>query len=162
MFMTAVSAAATKPHALSLTGTALQIADAIRARHGCYAEAARIGATLARLVRDGNVRAMEALASVIVRSDRGQISAAAALPNPATVMSAPADQAALSAGTRIARRALAGTLPDHSRGANLFHRVGDFPDWAKESRPVAEVGEFLFYRSRATGVTSLVVSACSV
>lgn len=145
MFMTAVPAAATKPHAVSLTGTALQTADAIRARHGSD-EATRIGAMLAQLVRDGNVRAMEALASVIVRSDWGQISAAATLPKRATANSAATDQATLSAGLRIARRALAGTLPDHSRGADRFHRIGDFPDWAKESRPVAEVGEFLFYR----------------
>lgn len=108
-------------------------------------EAHRIGITLAGLVPDGNVRAMEALAIVIMRSDWGLICAAASSPRPVESGNSSMDRL-VAAGERIARRALAGTLADPSRDASRFHRVGDFPDWARESRPVAQIGDFLFYR----------------
>jgi hypothetical protein len=137
MLMTAVEAAAAMPHACSLAGP--EQADAEPEAKG---EAARIGELLAVLVQDGNVRAMEALALAMVRSDWGRICAAAAAP-PRGLVDVPA--AAAAAGERIARRTLAGTLPNVAKGASRFHRVGDFPDWARQSRPVAEIGDFLFY-----------------
>lgn len=137
MLMTAVETAAAMPHACSVSSPA-QAEDRSQAK----GEAARIGELLAVLVQDGNVRAMEALALVMVRSDWGRIFAAAVAPARGLV-SIPA--AAVAAGERIARRALAGTLPDATKGANRFHRAGDLPDWARQGRPVAEIGGFLFY-----------------
>lgn len=107
-------------------------------------EAHRVGAILADLVPDGNVRAMEALAIVILRSDWGHICAAASTLKPRRSNGSSMHRA-VAVGERIARRALAGTLADSSRGASRFHRVGDFPDWARESRPSAQIGDFLFY-----------------
>lgn len=141
MFVTAAPAAATKPHAFSPASPILG-----RQASRPQDEAERIGELLGRLVRDGNVRSMEALAQVIVASDWGQISAMAALPKPGSIDEHLSFAAAVRAGERIARRALSGALEDHSHGANRFHRAGDLPDWARENRPVAHVGEFLFYK----------------
>ena len=141
MFITAAPVAAPKPHAISLTSSATECQTSKP-----QTEAERIGELLAKLVFDGNVRSMEALAQVIVASDWGQISAVAALPVASPGSAASPAAAAVRAGERIARRALSGVLEDHSHGANRFHRAGDLPDWARENRPVAHVGEFLFYK----------------
>ena len=144
MFMTAAPAAAAMPR--GDFGVSLSAATCAGSPRGkAPGEARRIGFTLARLVPDGNVRAMEALATVIVRSDWGQICAAAS--SGCLGSSAEASEPLVAAaGERIARRALAGTLADASRGANRFHRTGEFPDWARESRPLVQVGNYLFYR----------------
>lgn len=47
---------------------------------------------------------------------------------------------------RIARRAFTGALRDPTGGANRFHVISDFPDWAVGQSPTAWIGEFLFYR----------------
>ena len=141
MFVTATPVAAAMPHAFS-PASAPQTASEECSPN----EAVRIGDMLAKLVRDGNVRSMEALAVVIVASDWGQFSASAAMPQIKTNLDGRAFRIAREAGERIARRALAGALEDHSRGATRFHRAGDYPDWARGNRPCAQVGEFLFYR----------------
>ena len=105
-----------------------------------------IASRLLSLVGDGNVRQMEALAIVIVRSDWGQIDAAAS--------SKPQDPerpqriAAVQHETagRIARRAIANTISDATKGAVRFHRLGELPDWARTRSPVTQIGEYLFYR----------------
>jgi len=48
---------------------------------------------------------------------------------------------------RTARRALAGAICDPSRGADCFHRYGDLPAWAIAARPLAHLGELVFYRA---------------
>lgn len=140
MVMTAAPVAAVMPRGDSCE----HLTDEIPAAQN-RSEAGRIGSILAGLVPDGNVRAMEALAVVIIRSDWGHFCAAASAPMPVRPGGDTMRQV-ISAGERIARRALAGTLADASRGASRFHRVGDFPDWAHESRPTVQIGDFLFYR----------------
>ncbi|NYZ12903.1 cell wall hydrolase [Azospirillum sp. RWY-5-1] len=46
---------------------------------------------------------------------------------------------------RVARRAVAGVLPDPTGGATRYHRAGDRPDWAEGLFPTAEIGGSLFY-----------------
>lgn len=46
---------------------------------------------------------------------------------------------------RIARRALAGTLPDPTDGATHYHAAGITPPWAQKRVPAAEIGEHRFY-----------------
>ncbi len=47
--------------------------------------------------------------------------------------------------TRIARRALAGTLPDPTKGATHYHARGVSPPWAQKRVPAAEIGGHLFF-----------------
>ncbi len=47
---------------------------------------------------------------------------------------------------RIANRALRGTLYDHTRGLNAFHRVEVTPGWSVDILPLAVIGPFVFYR----------------
>jgi len=46
---------------------------------------------------------------------------------------------------RIARRALAARRPAGIDGATAYHDAGESPAWARAERPVARVGEMLFY-----------------
>ncbi|SDG53072.1 Cell Wall Hydrolase [Limimonas halophila] len=46
---------------------------------------------------------------------------------------------------RIARRALATRRADGIDGATAYHEAGESPAWARAERPVAQVGEMLFY-----------------
>lgn len=46
---------------------------------------------------------------------------------------------------RVARRAVAGVLPDPTGGATRYHRAGDRPYWAEGLFPYAEIGGSLFY-----------------
>lgn len=78
------------------------------------------------------VRALEALAVVLVRTGIGGI--------PASIGPVP------DACRRIAARALAGLLPDHAAGATRWHVEGVLPAWAVGEPPVAELGGLLFYR----------------
>ncbi len=47
---------------------------------------------------------------------------------------------------RIARRALAGVLPDPTQGATHFHTQETFPGWAHGRTPAAAFGNHLYYR----------------
>lgn len=60
----------------------------------------------------------------------------------AGVLDAPEGAAAL----RIARRALAGTLPDPTRGATHYHPGEALPRWALGLVPDAVLGGLVFYR----------------
>lgn len=140
MLMTATFVAAMMPHA----STSSDYAGSVQ--HGGDTEVSTIAPMLAFLTSDGNVRLMEALAVVIARSDWGRICAAAATPAAEQSMTTPRAAAILSAAERIARRAIAGTIGDPINGATRFHRLGQLPDWARGAEPVADVGDFLFYR----------------
>lgn len=47
---------------------------------------------------------------------------------------------------RIARRAVAGTLPDSAYGATHYHTKAVAPFWAEGADPVAIIGAHIFYR----------------
>jgi spore germination cell wall hydrolase CwlJ-like protein len=81
------------------------------------------------------VRAMEGVAAVALRS-----------PPVAPGAAAPGDDAALAACRRIAARALAGLLPDPTRGATRYHAAEVLPRWALGQVPSAELGGLVFYR----------------
>lgn len=46
---------------------------------------------------------------------------------------------------RIARRALAGSVDDPTRGATHYHVRGLLPAWSRGREPSAEIGNHLFY-----------------
>ena len=46
---------------------------------------------------------------------------------------------------RVARRAVAGLLPDPTGGATRYHALGLHPDWAAGHCPSAEIGGYVFY-----------------
>ncbi|EWY37496.1 hypothetical protein N825_17955 [Skermanella stibiiresistens SB22] len=54
---------------------------------------------------------------------------------------------------RIARRAAAGLLDDPTGGATRYHESSILPDWTAGLSVRAEIGDRLFYRDEATGVT---------
>ena len=58
---------------------------------------------------------------------------------------APAD-AAMEVCRRIAARALGGTLPDPTAGATHWHDGATLPGWAIGHVPTAEIGGLVFYR----------------
>ena len=47
---------------------------------------------------------------------------------------------------RIARRALAGTLPDPTGGATHYHTKSVKPEWSLHDTPSAIIGNHIFYR----------------
>ena len=47
---------------------------------------------------------------------------------------------------RVARRAVAGVLPDATHGATHYHPASALPLWARGELPTAEIGTNLFYR----------------
>jgi len=47
---------------------------------------------------------------------------------------------------RIARRAVAGTLPDSTGGATHYHAVGFLPEWAKGQTPTVTINHHIFYK----------------
>ncbi len=47
---------------------------------------------------------------------------------------------------RVARRAVAGVLPDATHGATHYHPASAHPIWAAGELPTAEIGTTLFYR----------------
>lgn len=67
-------------------------------------------------------------------------------PRHAAFAQPPEGDAALLVCRRIARRALAGALPDGSAGALLWHDALRLPAWAVGQVPCAERGGFSFYR----------------
>jgi len=48
---------------------------------------------------------------------------------------------------RIAKRAVAGDLPDQTDGATHYHTHAVDPFWARGHVPVAEIGNHLFYKN---------------
>lgn len=58
----------------------------------------------------------------------------------------PEGDAALAVCRRVAGRALAGALPDASRGALLWHEALCLPGWAVGRIPCAELGGLIFCR----------------
>ncbi|WP_084536686.1 cell wall hydrolase [Azospirillum halopraeferens] len=46
---------------------------------------------------------------------------------------------------RVARRAVAGLLPDPTGGATHYHRIGITPSWSIGHAPCAEIGRHVFY-----------------
>ena len=46
---------------------------------------------------------------------------------------------------RVAKRALAGFLPDETKGATHYHTLACNPAWAKCAVPCAQIGHHLFY-----------------
>lgn len=48
---------------------------------------------------------------------------------------------------RIAKRAVAGELPDQTDGATHYHTHAVDPFWARGHVPVAEIGNHLFYKN---------------
>jgi len=142
----------------------LNDATALRAR-----EAAVLALTLFAEAGHRPVRALEALASVVLnrvasgRSHWGQgIEAVCRAPfqfpcwNPrhsshaALRAAAPggerSTEAAMAVCRRIAARAVAGALPDSTGGATHYHGDDAQPGWAVAQLPVAEIGGLLFYR----------------
>ncbi|NKC29420.1 cell wall hydrolase [Falsiroseomonas selenitidurans] len=57
-----------------------------------------------------------------------------------------ADDPALAICRRIAARALAGALPDPTRGATHYHPAEILPRWALGRVPTVELGGVVFYR----------------
>ncbi len=47
---------------------------------------------------------------------------------------------------RIARRAVAGTLPDSTGGATHYHADNITPEWSLGQSPTAKIGHHIFYR----------------
>lgn len=47
---------------------------------------------------------------------------------------------------RMARRAIYGALPDITEGADHYHAAGITPIWSSGERPVAVIGNHIFYR----------------
>lgn len=47
---------------------------------------------------------------------------------------------------RIARRAVYGVLPDITGGADHYHAAGIYPVWSKGEKPVAVIGNHIFYK----------------
>lgn len=68
-------------------------------------------------------------------------------PNRARLLAVTADNRAFDQALRIARRAVAGTLPDPTGGATHYHARGIHPPWAWRAVPCAEIGRHLFYNS---------------
>ncbi|PZQ48721.1 MAG: cell wall hydrolase [Micavibrio aeruginosavorus] len=47
---------------------------------------------------------------------------------------------------RIARRAMAGTIADSTKGATHYHAKSILPDWAKGQMPTTTIGHHIFYK----------------
>lgn len=117
--------------------------------HAGMSPAEHLAGLLDAIVLDGNVRAMEALACLLVRAGACmQALADAMLSGEQRTRRLP-----LTGGRshrmaeRTARRALAGAICDPAPGADCFHRYGDLPAWTAAARPVAHLGELVFYRA---------------
>lgn len=113
---------------------------------------ARLATALVQLASNESIRVIEALASTIANSLRSESD----LDQPFAyervrllrqMRSVPGmDPTRIEMIRMVAKRALCGSLPDPTRGANAFHRVEKTPDWAKDVLPSAVFGSFIFYR----------------
>ena len=56
------------------------------------------------------------------------------------------DDPLFAAALAIARRALAGELPDPTGGATHYHAAWARPRWAEGRMPTARIGRHIFYR----------------
>lgn len=123
--------------------------------------AEHLASLLDAIVLDGNVRAMEGAACVLVRAGAQMQAAAEALltGNQRTRRLPVPGSRSHRMAERTARRALAGAIDDPTRGADRFHRYGDLPDWASRRKPVAHLGELVFYRA-APGTVAAGETAC--
>ena len=144
-------------------------------------DAAVLAMTLHAEPRSRSVRALEALAAMIMNR------VAAKLPhwgdNAEAVCRAPfqfpcwnprhPSHAALRADPedlrlaicrRIAARAISGVLPDPTGGATHHHGDDAQPSWAMTQVPVAEIGGLVFYRiepaTRPVALSHLALAAC--
>lgn len=66
-------------------------------------------------------------------------------PNRAKLEGVDVDDRAFRICLRIARRALAGSVADPTKGATHYHVRGLLPKWARGREPAAEIGNHLFY-----------------
>ena len=117
----------------------------------------RLALMLLRLAGDQSVRVIEALAAALANRVRLQAETLDdqqifAESRPWCATSGTEGQrhqdprARLQLCRRVARRALSRSLPDPTHGATAFHRVDEYPAWARNLLPVAALGPFLFYR----------------
>lgn len=70
-------------------------------------------------------------------------------PNRARILAVTAETKAFATCLRIARRAIAGALPDPTGGATHYHSRDVHPPWAWSHVPSAEIGVHLFYATVA-------------
>ena len=67
-------------------------------------------------------------------------------PDYAAMLAVKAGDPVVDTCLRVARRAMAGVLPDATGGASHYHADTDHPLWSAGELPTAEIGGFLFYR----------------
>lgn len=134
-----------------------------------YDEAEHLALALYDQTRGESVRAKEAVATVMMGSDRpccigvvphlgenrmlGQHCHELARGPRCTAPQAPQfdnplaeDSDELDVCRRIVRRVMVGALEDPTRGANAYHTIFENPAWARKVNPIASFGKFLFYR----------------
>ena len=70
-------------------------------------------------------------------------------PNYLKLLKVDGNDKAFAVALRIARRAVAGILKDHTNGATHYHHKRILPNWAIGQIPVAEIGNHIFYRLEA-------------
>lgn len=68
-------------------------------------------------------------------------------PNRAKLMAVGPSDPVFATCLRVARRAMAGVLPDPTGGATHYHRVGAHPAWAAGCVPSAEIGNGVFFNT---------------
>ena len=68
-------------------------------------------------------------------------------PNRAKIEAVGAHNRAFQNCLRVARRAVNGTLRDHTKGATHYHVRGLFPPWARGKPACAEIGRHQFYNN---------------
>jgi spore germination cell wall hydrolase CwlJ-like protein len=68
-------------------------------------------------------------------------------PNRPKLLAVTADDPVFAICQRVARRAIAGLLPDPTNGATHYHWVGINPSWARGHGPSAEIGRHIFYNT---------------
>jgi len=66
-------------------------------------------------------------------------------PNRPKLMAVTSTDPSFAVAQRIARRAVAGLLPDPTGGATHYHARGVSPAWAAGRAPSAEIGRHVFY-----------------
>jgi N-acetylmuramoyl-L-alanine amidase len=67
-------------------------------------------------------------------------------PNLPKLRAVTAADPAFAAALAIARRAVAGALPDPTGGATHYHTTAISPSWARGAVPTARIGAHVFYR----------------
>lgn len=67
-------------------------------------------------------------------------------PNYKKLIAVGSDDAQFAVCLRIARRAVVGTLPDNTGGADHYHADTIMPSWARDRAPIAVIGNHIFYK----------------